>query len=284
MRYVPSIERDEGLVGLPVISDNLSKYITPTQILENVSNYPEMQRQLNDTDRVIIERVKAAMLQLPLVYSTRRDKYQIMSSGILPFSKKPADFIGNSMLLDDSLGLTDYTFYNWGIAERSTGHGTNHALLSASLLFDPRTIVTEDDVARYVFSNDPYSELDEEKKDVLQKQYLGKMLAGRDWVEVMARRVYFALQCGNIRVLNMSGDCAFGEIKIYGAMPPSEVKSFLLPRDERDYWTWQIRNGFLPGPVGRSLVSGGSPYDPKPDELGVTLEEMVTFWNKIFTV
>lgn len=284
MNYIPSIERDEEPVALPVIPDILAQYITPTQILNNVINYPEMQRELGSTDRTIIERVKAAMLQMPLVHSTGRNKDQILSLGILPFSKKPADFFGNSMSLDESLGLTEYTFYNWGIVEKSTGHGTNHVLVSADLLFDPRTIVTENDVFRYVFSDKSYSELDERRKEALQTQYLGKMLAGRDWVEIMARRVYFALQGGNTHVLNMSGDCAFGEIKIFGTMSPSEVRLFLHPGDERDYWTWQIRNGFLPGPVGRALITKTSEYDPKPEELGATLEEMMKFWNNIFTV
>lgn len=283
MNNARAIERGESLSDLPVISDKLAQYITPQQILANVANFPEMQRELDGRDALIVERVKAAMMRLPLVYSTHRDKDQIMSRGILPFSRKPSAFYGNSMPLDESLGLTDYTFYNWGIVEKSIGHGPNHALLSAELLFDPRTIVTPNDISRYVYSQDPYNELDESKKGVIQEQYLGRVLAGRDWVEVMSRKVYFALKGGNTRVLFMGSDCTLGEVKILGIVPSSEVWSFLLPINERDYWAWQIKNGFLPGPVGRAMEPySSSSYDPKPEELGVTLDEMMGYWDNIF--
>ncbi|MCC7289537.1 hypothetical protein IT414_04090 [bacterium] len=234
-------------VKLPM---KLSKLVSHEKLLENARNYPEMGF---DLDPELVSYVRDILLLLPLVHRTdaKRISSEPVSGGSLYDSIVPQSYMhgagsdsDNTFELDRDLDLDEFVFMAWGaIYPQERGHFLagvrNAALISSSLLLDPRCIVSPDDISSIISYHDlktGIKSLDQKERQAIQEEYLDKLVTGRDWLEIEARRIAKQLT-DNPQDLDIAklfaGD--LGEIKFFGEIPRSKIIAIVDTHDKHEY-------------------------------------------------
>ncbi|HEX7042449.1 MAG TPA: hypothetical protein VF189_04320, partial [Patescibacteria group bacterium] len=160
----------------PILSQKLLDHgITAAKLAENAARYPEMQEKLSDADSEKVKKIRAVLLKLPLVHTTREESLsEIERDGIRSQSELSSNQRNNTIPLDMSLGLNEYTFFHWALPRPYMG-ATTTILARGSLLLNPRTIVSPADVGELPLPA-PYhaKHLEYEKLTLQQQQYIQK--------------------------------------------------------------------------------------------------------------
>lgn len=218
------------------ISDKLRPYVTEERLAANALNYPEMQRELSSRDERQIASVRERILGMPLTHATKNSLAPELSKkeGLKPYVAASEVSVGATRPIDTSLGLDEYTFMNWGYIDDVYGH--NVIIVDAHAMLE-KTIVTPLDITRAAPSKldlKPwqYQDLPQGAKESVEQRYFGRMVTGKDWLEIMARKVH--------KFVKEKPDYPFpideyetnGEIKRYGAVPAEYIiGGFKLPED-----------------------------------------------------
>lgn len=246
-------------------------------ITKNYENYPLLSREFSEFELDGIAATREAMLSLPLTHSSGSP----IMGDIRPFADKPAHKYGNTGQLDIDLGLSQCTFMRWGAVEKSGGSGRYHALIDTKkILNDPRCFVTPNDVTSATFTADvAYADITEKQRADIVKGYFAKILSGKDWLELIARKTYLQTRFGGAVELSSLAD--FGEIKFFGPIKQEHIIENVGPEEEHAVWADLYRKGFVVGPVVRSQPRRVSFYDTTPQELGLQGTEARDFWANL---
>lgn len=245
----------------------------------NAATYPELQVDIDPGREHRLRAVRSALLKLPLIHTTFGDLESAQRDGIQVFADRPATLYGHSNPLDESLGLTEYTFMHWGSAEKSP-YGRNHIRIDPKLLLSPRTIVTPHDINSHNFYQDrSFVDTPESAQQNVRDYYFSKMVRGADWLEIVSRRVLASAEKGVPYTLEPQD--ALGEVKYHGSLPPDLITGVITEGQESDYWRQLLENGFVPGPVNRALKFGSRGYDPTPEDIGVSRNTPSEYWESL---
>lgn len=261
----------------------LSKYINAEKLYQNSDNYPEMQRNLSPEQQRKIGLIKNTLLTLPLIHVTRESLPA--GANIKPSNELQQDGKTNTYGLDRSLDLDKYTFFNWGLPQRS-GYGTNIVLLSASILNDSDTIATPWDIGEIAYVDEtPYEDLPQEKKDRYQKGYFDKMVTGKKWLEIIARRVLQSYEDGK-PFYRLGGRGTLGEIKHLGQVHSDNITSQITKPDFPAYYKFLYEHGFAYGPMedNRELflrLGKRMGVDSSHEDCGIDYDEAALYWKNL---
>lgn len=247
---------------------------------QNSRNYPLLSREFSQDELADIELVKDALMVLPFTHSSRRS----FAGDIVPLNQQQAGDerpTGNTLPIDESLGLDECVFMQWGAVEKSGGYGRYHMLIDPEfVLNDPRCFVTPRDITQATFHDDSrYDELPPETRKKVVDGYLSKILPGKDWLELIARQAYLKTRTSEPIIIVDPKE--FGEIKFFGTVPQSAVSEVIGPEDEHRIWRELFLNGFVVGPVHRSKHRATG-YDVTPQELGLSGSEAEDFWGTLY--
>ena len=239
----------------------------------NRNNYEEFEQDLSPQDLELISRIMDHLMTLPLVHSSTRTHEKL-----LPHSASNSK--GNTYELDISLGLDDCVFMTWGEVEKKP-YGIWHTLVDSRLLLDERCFVTPSDVVEVASGEDvDFESLIQTKRHDVIERYFKKILSGRDWLELIARRNLQLLKNGGVLNIGQSGN--LGEIKFTGEIGEEFIIGGAGPQDEESWWANLYKSGFVVGPVQRALQSPNScDYNRSPEDLGIDTEEAEVFWSRL---
>ncbi len=273
----------ENVGEAPLLPDELLRHVSPEKLEENAAQYPELQRGLSEKQQKQVEVIKGVLLKLPLIHATR-EPFDV-ENNILPNSDLPDQSAGNTYGLDRSLGLDKYTFFHWGLPEKSR-YGKNFLLLSSELLFSPNTIVTPRDIGTIAYvDNTPFDELETDTQKAYQEGFFDQMVTGRKWFEIIARRVLASYEAGN-KLFALTHSAALGEIKHLGQVDHSLIERQITSGDFNEYYKFMYETGFaftnMEDKRGIFLRTGKNMgVDPLPEECGIDYEQAAKHWETI---
>ncbi len=147
--------------------------------------------------------------------------------------------------------LDEFVFMSWGGIYADHGSflgGSRYAvLIEPDLLQDPHCVVTPTDIAQHVDDGvmDRGLELgDRQDARELRDEYFGKMVTGRDWLEIEARRIAKRVADGEISLDDLGKLSAddLGEVKFFGEVPRSAVIASLDTHDSKEYGMYRKYN------------------------------------------
>lgn len=250
-------------------------------LADNTQNFPILNVELSNDEQRKILVIKDTLMQLPLVHSTNASSLELIlgnDMSIMPHSQLTSGSVRhNTGDLDVSLGLNECTFMNWGAIEKK-GYGRFHVLIDPAVVFtDTRCYVTPTDINHSVMVHKgQFKQLSEEDQLNIKTNYLGKIVSGPIWHEIVARQILYDLMGGISPAINSYNQ--LGEIKFTGTLPPEAVIEVAGPDDEHRWWRKMLDIGFIPGPVSRSRF-GSSSYDVTADQLGRSETTASNYWK-----
>lgn len=250
-------------------------------LADNTQNFPILNVELSNGEQRRILVIKDTLMQLPLVHSTNASSLELIlgnDMSIMPHSQLTSESVRhNTGDLDVSLGLNECTFMNWGAIEKK-GYGRFHVLIDPAVVFtDTRCYVTPTDINHSVMVHKgQFKQLSEEDQLNIKTNYLGKIVSGPIWHEIVARQILYDLMGGISPAINSYNQ--LGEIKFTGTLPPEAVIEVAGPDDEHRWWRKMLDIGFIPGPVSRSRF-GSSSYDVTADQLGRSETTASNYWK-----
>lgn len=239
----------KGKVGASEVHlpQKLAKLLSAEDISRNANNYPEMKY---DLPVALVDSVRERLLQLPLVHRTddarfsekpaaRHSLYdELVPHSYLVPEEGSVERLGNTFQLDRDLGLDEFVFLSWGEVFSGYVDGRYALLLSPELLFSPDCLVTPDDIVEAVSSKElrkGVGKLDDKSRAEIEKKYLGKIVSGRDWLEIVARRIAKMIVDGVPEEEAYSASSGLGEIKYRGRIPRSMILAHLDLEDNAQY-------------------------------------------------
>lgn len=235
------------------LSERLTAYMTSDRLDENAYRYPEMTWRLSSSERLGIKAVESVLLQLDLSHTTGAP-YEDFYNGILPNSQLPEVVRdkGHTVPFDRSLGLDHYVFMHHGVFDDNGHYGANQVVIDAKLLLDGRTIVTPSDVCVSADASHDFNNSDPWIRNGVETAYFDQMVRGRDWVAIIARRVFAHLVDNDFSEYGLSHEEMFGEVKYHGVVAPRYIKGYVTPEDRPKKWREMMELGFVPQPVYRA--------------------------------
>lgn len=269
----------------PQLAPELGRYVSAINLKQNAERYPELQRELTPDQVRKVGQIKGQLLQLPLIHGTREPFAP--QTDILPTSELPAEHRGHTYGLDKSLGLDKYTFFHWGLPEKST-YGRNFLVVSPSILTSPNTVVTPRDIGTIAYVDDtPFEQLPDEKKKRYQEGYLDKMVTGQQWLEIISRRVLASYESGN-PFYNLHSTSSLGEIKHLGSVGHQFIDRQLSDKQFSEYYKFLYEHGFSFDNMERArelYQRTGKKYgvDPLPEECGVDYDQASKYWEQLLS-
>jgi hypothetical protein len=225
----------------------LAKLLTTEDIRRNANNYPEMKYDLPEA---LVDSIRERLLQLPLVHRTDAARFSENPGAVtslygepVPHSylvseKENVERHGNTFQLDRDLDLDEFVFLSWGEVFSGYVGGSYALLVSPELLFSPDCLVTPDDISGAVSSKElrkGVGKLDDKSRAEIEKEYLGKIVSGRDWLEIVARRIAQMIVDGVPEEEAYSARSGLGEIKYRGRIPRSMILAHLDLEDNAQY-------------------------------------------------
>lgn len=266
-----------------LLAPELGRYVSAVDLKQNAKRYPELQRELTPDQERKVGQIKKQLLQLPLIHGTREPFAP--QTDILPISELPSEHRGHTYGLDKSLGLDKYTFFHWGLPEKSI-YGANFLLVSPSLLTRPNTVVTPRDIGTIAYVDDTsFEQLPDEKKKQYQKGYLDQMVTGQQWLEIIARRVLESYELGN-SFYNLYSTSFLGEIKHLGKVEHQLIERQISYKQFNEYYKYLYEHGFSFENMeqARKLYQRtGKKYgiDSLPEECGVDYDKASKYWEQL---
>ena len=264
---------------LPIIPDELAKYVSSTDIIANAQNYREMQKEYTPGQLLAVQAIKDSLLDIELTHTTQPDvPFAVFrEQGILPESHLPTQST-HTFPLDRSLGLNQYAFMNWGEfnqepedqdEEYKNIYGTKVIGLNPKqVLFSPRTIVTPRDIHAWVRDDIEHTADELIERDAGASRfdrYLAEIVRGQDWLEIVGRKVLdniifqdklaqepgYNITHGHGPVTiytHPTDQWPLGEIKHFGPVPADAISSTVeTPEEFRAKWKPMVENhGFAP--------------------------------------
>ena len=282
------MDHSEVSIGFPAVDlgiqipPELSTHVSPARIAENFSKYPEMQQPLSPEQQRRVDLIKGTLFQIPLIHGTPHD---LDGVDLLPISELPDGHRGHTHGLDRSLGLHKYTFFNWGLPEKTSGR--NIMLVNPAILNNPNTLVTGFDIGEIRMVNDtPYDEVDDEVKEAYQTRYFDKMVTGTQWVEIVARRVLADVEEGK-PFYSLWSKGALGEIKHLGKVDKSAVMGKITYDDFKSYYKFLYEHGFSFSNIEHDRewtkkLGYKTSVDPTAEECGIDYDEAAKYWERLF--
>jgi hypothetical protein len=249
---------------------------------ENRQRYPLLMEELDPDTIHGVELAKQALLTLPLTHSSRKT----FDGPIAPFIEDSLHGrAGNTLALDQSLGLDHCVFMQWGAVEKSS-YGRFHRLVNPEpILTSPYCFVTPNDIGTVMAGSGaetPYDALNDKSRGEIKDKYLSKILSGKDWLELAARQTFYSTRNGE--EMDITSPARFGEVKYFGRIPESHASAWIGPGEEQEIWKQMYLSGFVSGPVFRSQEPGTrNDYDVTPQELGLLGTEAAEFWHNLYT-
>lgn len=196
----------------------------------NRENHPEFKMRLTTAERETIPKIELALLELPLLHVTTSEfpkKNPLLST-------RQTGIISKTAGLDQSLGLDQFVYFNWGPTTYLNPRATNY-FVDSKILLTNEAIVTQTDVNLSTLGNSrtPFDQISKEKQRSIRFHYFKHMLCGKDWLELTARRVLKSLKRGQNLVDVREGiNLGLGEVKILGRVSSKDV--ILKSQDEKD--------------------------------------------------
>ena len=295
---------------LPVIPDELAKYVSPTDIIANAQNYREMQKEYTPGQLLAVQAIKDSLLDIELTHTTKADiPFAVFrEQGILPESHLATQST-HTFPLDRSLGLNQYAFMNWGEfnqepedqdEEYKNIYGTKViGLHPQTVLFSPRTIVTPTDIhhsMKYNMDHTAEELVDPETGTVPFDRYLSEIVRGRDWLEIVGRKVLDSMifqdkvardpkfadfHPAPVTVFtHPTHQWPLGEIKHFGAVPPKAITSTTeTPEEFRAKWKPMVeKHGFAPTSIEYALKGD---WPEVKAEMGIDTAKSRARWQEI---
>ncbi len=276
--------RHEPTEQTSALPEEITPYVTAEKLAENLQHYPEMAVEFNEQDRERIGRIKDVLMQIPLIHASSHAEVASGVYDILPFDQLPEGHRGHSHELDRSLGLTKYVFLHQGLAEK--GIGRTIIQVSPQLLNGDNVVVTPYDIGMLTFVDEgTYTDLDEEHQDRVQKNYFDLMVIGRDWQEIVARRILANGIAGN-SFFTLKTSETLGEIKHLGPVSSDHIIGSFPAGDFREHYRFLYEHGFSfenMEMARRETERTGKTFfvDPTPEQCGVDYAEASRFWKKL---
>lgn len=215
-----------------ILASELERFVSADKLAANAANYPEMQSELSPDDFRKVELIKLRLLKLPLIHATKApipDDADLLPSALLP-QNHPKTTFGT----DKSLGLDNYAFFNWGLPEKSE-YGKHFLLVDPKILFASHTIVTPEDLGSiYFVDSTRFDDLPNDRKQTIQKRYFDKVVSGKAWLEIIARRFLNDYKQGS-QLSSLSSRHALGEIKHLGPVSATSIQRKISADDLSNY-------------------------------------------------
>ncbi len=282
------MDHPEVSIGMPNVDSGmqipleLAAHVTPTKIAENFSNYPEMQQILSPEQQRRVGLIKGTLSQIPLIHGTGHD---LDGLDILPIGDLPEGHRGRTHGLDRSLGLHKYTFFNWGLPEKTSG--STIMLVNPEILNSPNTLVTGFDIGEIRMVDDtPYDDVKDDVKESYQREYFDKVVTGTQWVEIVARRVLADVEAGK-PFYSLWSKGALGEIKHLGKVDKGAILGKITADDFKSYYKFLYEHGFSFSNIEhyRELEKRTGVWqgvDPTPEECGIDYDDAAKYWQRLF--
>jgi hypothetical protein len=263
---------------LPVIPEKLAQYVSPSDIVNNVQNYPEMQKELSIGQLLAVQAIKDSLMSIELTHSTNAPLQSILAKGIHPASYDERHLSENTFAFDRSLGLDEYVFMHWGEFNPYSHYGVRVIGVSPKeLIHSSQMIATPMDVVRYSRDIDLTKSIVEHESHgarTTMDRYFSEIVRGQDWLEIVGRRVlervikddlsyqkYGHLDYPHydpVTVYKMHNKVHLGELKYYGTVHSENISS--VTEEEEDFidkMKYMIEeHGFAPEAVNWMASSG----------------------------
>lgn len=266
----------------PVMPKELSRYISPDQILENAANHHEMQRDYTPSQHVAITAIKDMLLDVPLTHGTRKPFESFVNDGILPeIEIDKTIHLTHTRDFDRAIGMNRYTFMSWGDF-RNTQYGTSVISLDTrKILPSSHTIVTPYDINGPMFNYlDSHPNALDSEGTLKFDAYLSSIVSGDDWLEIVSRRYINRVLSGSTVVVQPLKN--MGEIKHFGTVPSEYITGLASSRsDHQAKWKGLLEQGFMADPVESALFGSSSDYDRTPEQLGADMDKSKAAWAKV---
>lgn len=253
------VKQDDKKIYIP---PKLKKFLTEDDIRQNVKNYQEMQYDLPEE---LVEDIKKRLMGLYLVHvtsSTRFSSSPVTQSTLydepIPYSHlfiegEKSHKIHNTYKFDQDLDLDEFVFLSWGDVISDFIGGRYAILISPQLLLSSHCLVTPDDAAWIIGSRElekkGFDELGEKSKKEFTEEYLNKIVTGKDWLEIQARRIAKTVVDGMPLDKALELDTSLGEVKFLGPIPRGMIIGTLDLKDRdqyRQYWQYvRETTGFI---------------------------------------
>jgi hypothetical protein len=213
------------------IAEKLRPMVTEERLVSNALNYDVMQLELSTRDEHQIAAIRERLLGMPLVHASRDTKVPEAAKreGLKGHAAGIATR-GTTFALDQSIGLDEYVFFNWGRIGDGYGttdtYGTHLVVVDAHVMLE-NSIVTPADIITSsldrAISRHQYTELTDAEKHKLDQDYFGRMVTGEDWLEITARQVHQYAQRNPNYPYPVDRYKGLGEVKIHGSVDPQYI-------------------------------------------------------------
>lgn len=279
---------------------DLERFIDPDRISVNAINYPEFDWSPDIPEQKALELVRENFLDINLSHATASDPESLRREGVLPMSdlagSRADDWRSQTLPLDKSLGLDQYTFMHWG-GFYPTQNGRYILSINArDVLLSPNTIVTPYDINSTMFryTDMEADELPADGKERL-RDYLDKIVLGSDWVDIVSRRALKRMQTtrdSSLYLIKQPED--LGEVKHYGKLEPASINNEVF--DARDIeslhpiWRSMVEERGVAVPYITNAIEACdygytmSDKDKLPHEIGADVERSRKIWRKILDI
>lgn len=288
MQDAEPVGQDVSIGNPIVLAPELNSFVTPLRINQNFVAYPEIQAPVTPEQLRKIEIIKDTLLQLPLIHHTT---HRFSGGDLLPLYELPAGHHNNTLNVDRSLGLDKYVFLNWGLPEKSSALGSQVHLVDPKVLKSPNTIVTPDDLLALGYTKDKtFQELPDDMRKDYEENYFGKMVSGRHWLEIIARRVLVSIEKRHpffvLKNKSYVNRTALGEIKHFGKVDKNFIQQTISTRNLGSYYKFLYEHGFAVSDLEferKNFISSGkrSGLSVLPEECGVDYEAASKYWTQV---
>ncbi|MDD2656694.1 MAG: hypothetical protein PHQ18_03970 [Patescibacteria group bacterium] len=282
-KFIPETAQDNK----PLLPPELIKYVSIERLVENVKNYPEMSQELTEVQKERIKKIKEILEQIPLIHATSNESIAKGLTDLKPIDELPSGQIGHSLESDRSLGLTKCVFFGWGLSQK--GYGRFITKFSPKLLNSDNVFVTPMDIGHIEFADHkPFEDFEEERKRRIDESYFSSMVTGKDWQEIIARRMLKHIEEDN-HFFPLYDLYTMGEIKHYGTVPAQQFLDSFKTSDMRAHYKYLYEHGFSFANMeqdNRLYKKTGKRYgvDPLYDECDINYEEASDFWKKTLDI
>lgn len=247
-----------GSIGIDVPIEEINiLHLSPEVLKENAANYPQM---AYDIDPMNLEKVRDALLKLPLFHATESRRFSSSrdrTTPDTPISQGAAERLGlydaltekrkfRSPYLNKQLNLDEYVFMSWGQPVYGRFSREAHAvMIDPSILLDEKCIVTPTSLVktapitnRGLINNGVSAEAD---VDIIREEYVSKVVTGKDWLEIMAREIAYRFESGKGEPLQAYRiPDLLGEIKYPGQIPRSKIMGVMDFGRELTAWQREV--------------------------------------------
>jgi hypothetical protein len=263
-------DRPSAPTSPPVIADQLQPFVDEATLCDNYVD-ALCEHQLGDGDAERVERIREGLLRIPLICAVESPE---IAETICAEGLKPQAIINSrdsyTTPLDESLGLDQYVFTQWGELE-DNGYGPVHIAVDPGLVL-PGSIVTANDLLDIAHApgidciNKDFDLLPLPVQQRVRKEYFGTMLRGNDWLEIKARQI---LQ----HAKGPRGDSPYplfhglGEVKHLGPVPSSAILEVADATDPQDLE--RIKTNFTGSLLKLGLAPSSMTFEEKQQNRGV---------------